>query len=325
VLALMVGMLMSMLTQTSFLWRSTMGHVQQFQRAREAFQILTTRLSDATLNTYWDYARDANGNPTQYIRQSELRFLCGQGATLVGPTALTHAVFFQAPGGVTLSGSVNTLPGALSTWGYYVAYGSDANYRPPVLNGNPGPPANGIAPRYRYRLFEMMEPSDQLSIYNYTSGTNGSGASKNSTYTGTQWYQNALALGPARTRILAENVVAMILLPKLPEADDPTGTALAPSYSYDSTVGTSQAQTDPKNQLPPLVQVTLVVVEENSHVNWTATPPNVGLAGLFQSAAQETQDLNTLETNLRGIGLNPHHFSLTVSLPAAKWSTNQTQ
>ena len=45
---------------------------------------------------------------------------------------------------------------------------------------------------------------------------------------------------------------------------------------------------------------------------------------LFQNAANQLADLNTLEANLRGIGLHPHHYSLSVSLLASKWSTNQT-
>lgn len=326
ILVLILTLLLNMVSQTTSVWRSTMGHIQQFQRAREAFQILTTRLSRATLNTYWDYKRDASGTPTQYIRQSELRFINGPCATLVGnvlggasTTAAScpgQAVFFQAPGGISLS-ATDTLPGALSTWGYFVAYGNDTSYRPPVLAGLPT--------RYRFRLFELMEPSDQLTIYNYTSGLDSSNNAKNPSYTGTQWFQTAVGLGSARMRILAENVVALIVLPKLSADEDSTAAALAPNYSYDSTSTSAIATTDPKNQLPPLVQVILVVVEENSHVAWGPTPPNLGMATLFKDPTQQTSDLNTLESNLRNLGLKPHHFSLTVSLPASKWSTNQTQ
>ena len=263
VLVLIMALLLSMLNQTTSMWRSTMGNVQEFQRAREAFEILTTRLSRATLNTYWGY--NTASTPETYYRESELRFLCGPCSTLVGtgassaPTYPGQAVFFQAPGGVPVSGTVSDLPGSLSTWGYYVAYGNDTNYRPSVLSGLPT--------RYRFRLFEMMEPSDQLTIYKYTSGV------QNLSYTATTWFTPDLSLGATRMRVLAENVVALIVLPKLSAGDDASGVQLAPFYAYDSTAtsvatpspvvtpAASAGMLDPKNQLPPIVQVIMVVVE----------------------------------------------------------------
>jgi uncharacterized protein (TIGR02599 family) len=348
ILLLIVTLLLSMVNQTASIWTSTLGKSQQYERSRAAFEIITSRLSRATLNTYWDYSRDANGNPTEYIRQSELRFLSGQTLSLVAPVTVAtstttstapnsnpgHAIFFQAPGGVSLANVDGTLPGSLNTWGYYVQYGSDQNFRPPFLNGI-------IPVHYRYRLFEVMEPSDQLTIYNYTSGTNTSGPNvgkpKNLTYTGEDWFQNAIKQGNVETRILADNVIALVILPKVSPDQDPTGTNLAPLYSYDSTLATNAGVSpavaaagaglyDPKNQLPPLVQVIMVVVEENSHVTWGSTAPNLGIQSqnLFQNAGNAQADVNTLETNLRTLGLHPHHFSLTVPLVASKWSTSQT-
>jgi uncharacterized protein (TIGR02599 family) len=316
ILLLILTMLVTMVNQTTTLWSSTTGSVQDFQRSRQAFDILTNRVSQATLNTYWDYRNNASGVPIQYIRQSDLRFRCGPAATLVGAGDASinpgQALFFQAPGGVCVSGSNNTLPGSLNTWGYFVEYGSDQAYRPDFLSGK-------IPERYRYRLFEMMEPSDQLTIYNYTSG--------NPAYTGTDWFVTPLAK-PANRRIIADNVVAMTLLPKLPPSEDPTDTELSSDYTYDTTGTSSIAAANPKNQLPPLVEIVIVVVDEHSaaRLSWTATPPNFGLDKLFSNASrqQRLEDLNTLEKSLRDSKLVPHRFTVTVPLRASKWSTLQT-
>ena len=320
-----VGILVTMVNMTTFLWNSTTGGVQDFQRARQAFDILTTRLSQATLNTYWDYRHDANGDPVEYVRQSELRFINDQAATLTGTTTSIHpgkAVFFQAPGGTCLSGSL-ALPGALSTWGYFVEYGSDSSYLPDFFAGK-------IPERYRFRLIELMEPSDQLTIYNYTSGIVNN-QPKNLTYTGWEWFTTPLAAVPSRKRIVAENVVALVLLPKLsPNENTPGNTLplLAPKYKYDSSplaVSGTNALLDPTNQLPPLVDVSMIVVDERSvaRQSWTSTPPDLGFDKLFLDATQQAYDLNTLEAGLRKLGLHPRRFTVTVAIRGAKWSTNQ--
>jgi len=322
IMALLLVLLLSIVNQVTAMWANTTGSVQQFQRAREAFDIMTGRLSQATLNTFWDYRRAANGDPLDYVRQSELRFRSGEAAALVngnGATYPSQAIFFQAPGGLSANGTVR-LPGALSTWGYFIEYGSDKDYRPSFLNGK-------VPERYRFRLVEMMEPSDDLSIYQYTSGTNTLGA-KNLNYTGNEWYK--LPFGVSSTkRVLAENVVALVVLPKLPPGDDATGARLAPKYSYDTTETKGDADINPKNQLPPLIEVTIVAVDERgvARLHWESSTPNLGISTIFKDAekSQRLEDLNDLEDNLRDLGLTPRRFSVTVPLRGAKWSTQQTE
>ena len=70
VVVLMV-VLLGMTDQTQRLVRSTSAKVEQFQEARVAFEAMTRRLAQATLNTYWDY--DNPTKPTKYIRSAELR------------------------------------------------------------------------------------------------------------------------------------------------------------------------------------------------------------------------------------------------------------
>lgn len=54
VLALLLVAMISMTDQVQKTYRSTVGKAEQFREARVAFESITRRLSQATLNTYWD-------------------------------------------------------------------------------------------------------------------------------------------------------------------------------------------------------------------------------------------------------------------------------
>jgi uncharacterized protein (TIGR02599 family) len=214
--------------------------------------------------------------------------------------------------------------------------------------------------RYRYRLTEMREPSDQLSIYNYTSELGGTSGILNCTLynsysaNGMNWFTTPLnavnSQGfPADRRVLAENIVALVLLPMLSPQDDPTGTALCPNYTYDSSL--TDANNDPmvsgstnwKNQLPPVIQVTMVAVDEISFKRLqSGTSPPANLAGdspaaslfltaganIYTSSAQHpgyAQDLAALEAALQADKLNYRVFSTEVIIKGAKWSRAETQ
>ncbi len=349
ILTLLLLMLVSITTATQRTWAYTNGKVEQFRDAREAFESMTRKLSQATLNTYWDYHYPANATsttpPDGYIRQSELRFISGNAATLTdSPSLPSHAVFFQAPLGCVNSttdyGNLNAL---LNTWGYFIEFGSDKPWWPDFVSSLPHPPAE----RYRYRMMELMEPSDQLSIYSYTSGTDSSGL-KAYNYNGNEWFTNSMLSADRPVRVLAENIIALILIPKLSSQEDPTGAKLAPAYLYNSgttgaaagLTGTAAAAVDSKNQLPPIMQVTMVAVDDASFSRFlkgnTAAPSALFLDGgghpLFQSVGDMVdsanpgyaQDLNTLQKNLRAKRINYRVFTSDVSIKAAKWSRLMT-
>jgi uncharacterized protein (TIGR02599 family) len=202
---------------------------------------------------------------------------------------------------------------------------------------------------------EYIEPTNALSIYGYTAGTSG-----NANYTGAAWFSDAfLALTSTPTltnpgppvHILAENVVALILLPKFPPDQDSTGTLLAPNYRYDSSVSGSTYPTNPgiatTNLLPPEVQVTMVALDETSAqrlaaVNGPSKPNLLGSSStLFQNAANYQADMDQLQANLLGTytdngqvytskipplpgKMNYRIFTTNVIIRAAKWeSTTQ--
>jgi uncharacterized protein (TIGR02599 family) len=349
VLLLIMAILLTVTTQAGNLWRTTTAKMEQFRGARDAFEAMTRRLSQATLNTYWDY--DNAAAPTKYVRQSELRFISGNTVALAGtPTAPrqwpTHGVFFQAPLGFSQDSTTYGLENLLNTWGYFIEFGSDAAQRPSIVSTT-------IAPlRYRYRLCELMEPTNSLSIYSHTSGI--------PSYNLRDWFSNSMNVSDTSTtpvrpvHVLAENIIALIILPKLTPKDELLKTpaytdgslvqdapGAAENYLYDST-GTGMPATilsdknlDPKNQLPPLVEVTMVAINEASAIRLAqgqgTTMPTFGLSAavfnnLFTDAtpAQTVADLNTLEGALTSQHITYHVFSTNVAIKGAKWSRDET-
>ena len=339
--------LTSMVNLTSFTWKKSSGKIEQFQQAREGFDALTRRLSEATLNTYCDYV-DVNGNPrtsantstfapARYVRQSELRFVSGPGLFSDGIHP-THAVFFHAPlGSSTNPYSLNLL---LNTCGFYIEYDTDLPFLPNVSGDGSFSQKHA---RERFRLMELIEPSENLSIYGLEAGATSS------TYTGRDWFTNALTSGTG-VSIVAENIIALILLPKLTAQDEQNLTgaggghysdaSLAPNYLYDSTglnmTTVSDANLNPKNQLPPVIQVTLVAIDEVSANRMTSaacTQLSAKLGGLFQSVGDTenasnpgyAQDLKSLQDYLVSNRINYRIFTTNITMKAAKWSRNQTK
>ncbi len=336
-LALLLLILISVTNSIQRTWSYTNGKIEEFRNAREAFESMTRRLSQATLNTYLDYHypnNDVTLQPDRYVRQSELRFISGNAATLTGATDKpTHALFFQAALGFSSDANYSKLNKLLNTWGYFIEFGDDSSSRPAFIANMPRPPA----PRYRFRLMELMEPSDSLSLYTYTSGTDSTGSAKNLAYDATTWFTTPLAASPRPVRTLAENIVALVFLPKLAPQDEkslqadgsippaPVGTSLSPHFSYDSTVATGNAALNWKNQLPPIVQVTMVAVDEASFNRFQSgsAMPVLFDPGLFTDAANYDSDLKQLESALQAKKLNYRVFTIDVSLKTAKWSRDQ--
>jgi uncharacterized protein (TIGR02599 family) len=333
IVSVMLGILLGIVNKVSGVSRQINSKSAQFQEARTAFETITRRLSQATLNTYWDY--DNPSTPSRYVRQSELRFISGPAETLLGstvPPRPTHGIFFQAPlGFVEPQSNYRGLSNLLNTWGYYVEFSSDAALRPACINGTTVPL------RYRFRLMELMQPADELGIYQFTSGADSNSLPRNLTYVGHDWFTDAV--GQGRAKVLAENVVALVIQPKLSPKEDSSGTKLAANYLYDSTATNSDPEINPKNQLPPMVQVTMVVVDEASMIRLSARydpgnsglMPNLGLESFFADANSYAADLfidsgdgtTSLEERLVDEHVNYRVFTTDVSIKGAKWSRTQ--
>ena len=328
VLTVVLMMLFSIVNAVSRTLTLTNGLNDQMRSTQDAFDEITRRLSQATLNTYYDY--DNPAEPTRYIRQSELRFLCGSATDFLGPTPShpTHAVFFVAPLGYSGNNANKGLTTLLNTWGFYIEYGDNTKWLPPFLQ--PILPPGSI--RSRFRLLELMQPAESMALYKYTSGSNNTG------YTGHEWFTEPLQ-SASFTHVLAENVIALIFLPRLSSKDiDSTGktfaaSALAPNYLYDSSSlgaatggGADAGALNSKNQLPPLVQVTMVSVDETSmlHLPSPETTINEILKNLFQLPSKYDADLAALEKGLADKHISFHTFTTTVGIQASKWSRAET-
>jgi len=312
-ITLIASLVFSMTSSTASLWKRTTGSVEQFRSANLAFEAMTRRLGQATLNTYWDY--DSVSAPKKYVRQSDLRFITGRMEALMGvrnPRRPLHAVFFQAPLG-TVSSATNFggLENLLNTAGYYLEFNDDSALRPGCIN------TTTVPPRYRYRLMEVVQPSDNLLVYRYTAGQ--------PLYNRKDWFQNAVNIKPISYHVLAENVIALVIQPKLSKKDEQTtGKVLTKDYNYDSSATVADPDINPKNQLPPVVQVTLVAIDEPSAQRLAngATPPSFDplLDTLFVDTTKYDQDLVTLQQTLNSQHIAYRVFTSSVSLRGAKWS-----
>jgi uncharacterized protein (TIGR02599 family) len=327
VLLLILGIVFRIIQGTTETWRSTTGKTEGFRGARTAFEAMTRTLSQATLNTYFDYA-DSSGNyrnpanpgafqPAEYIRRSDLHFVTG--SNLVnGPVQnpLTHAVFFQAPLGYTEAGGYTGMEGLLNATGFYLFYGPDPA-QPDYLNS-----AN-LTAKNRFRLMQFLQPAEELSI----GDSSVTGGSPN--WNANTWFTTALADDEAPISQLAENVVALVILPKLSKADEAAGAStISTDYAYNSR---DRAKTATLHQLPPVLQIAMVVIDEASAAKLgnTPNPPDFGVGGLFKDPAKLQDDLATLGRNLgaesgnssgNAIPLRYEIFQTEVALRGAKWS-----
>jgi len=305
---IILGLLLSILNQTVNIWSRNNARLEAFQSARRGFENITQFLGQATLNTYWDY-RNSDGLfrdqavsgkfvPADYGRKSELHFVTAPSgsAGLPGTTGCGQAVFFLAP--ATKNDAANTVDyerfvGLLNACGFYVEYNSDAPWLPPHVD-----PALA---KERFRLMQFVEDTEALTI---------------GTQAGSGWIKPT----GSNTFPLADNVIALVIWPK----ENATPSALN-SYSYDSRAGVADTpQGISANQLPPILQVAIVAVQENSVARLGDEQKEViegCLKGLFldNPEANFSTDLAKLEKNLQNNAIEYRVFVSSVPMREAKW------
>ncbi len=325
ILSLLMWMVFAIIHQISKTWKSSSNRIESFQGARAVFESMTRKISQTTLNPYYDYFDAAghsssdssyNGTPVRYGRNSELHFISGKA---LAPGQITHAVFFQAPLGETSDSSNASLKSLLNGCGYFLWFGPDAADN--FYSARPAFITNRITPlRYRYRLMEFSQPSEALQIYNST---------------GTQWFKNFLVPtsgSPPAARALAENIIALILLPKKTDEEEksiPAEQRIGADFEYDSRVSWPAgggAQPEKMNQLPPILKIIMVAIDEASASRLqgaTSTPPDLGIdpSTLFQKAASLNSDLDQLDAALTKKKINHRTFETEVSIHSAHWSS----
>jgi len=344
ILTLIMVMVLSITDQTSRIWKRSSSEIQAFQNARAAYDTMTMRLSQATLNTYLDYYNSSNQSrtaylaanpsgtfvPVNYARSSELHFVVNQATTLVpldtgaspAQTASCHpghAVFFQAPlGFTTSSGTYGGLANMLNACGYYVEFNTDLPYLPSFLSSS-----SAIHQRYRYRLMEFLQPTESNAIFNTPSGNN--------------WFTSFLppntTQAQAPLRMLAENIIALAIVPELsPQTNSSQTNLVTSSYTYDTRAGDILTNKLTHNQLPPLLRVVMVAIDEPSAIrlnpNGSNTPPTlISSLNFFKTTSSPSpntdinNDINTLTQALSAQKINYRVFDTDIAIRGAKWST----
>ena len=340
ILAMLMVLVAAIFNSSSRLWKSAETKVSAFQSARAAVETISRRLGQATLNSYIDYDRDASGNilnstgasgnKIAYVRQSNLHFLCGppEGFGYSDLTATlqchSHAVFFEAPLGYADNSTITRgMNSALNVCGYYVEFSDDSGSRASFLSGI-------TKPRWRYRLMEVRQATESLGVYastfNYATGTP-------LPYSLT-WLTAGLGLTTAGhpQRVLAENVIAMVLLPRLSFSDPRySATYLTDNFVYnsrlylDNSAAAYAAKT--RNALPPVMQLILVVIDEPSALRLAdkygdiapfGPSSNMPVSGLFSNPDKLGDDIETLTKYLKENRINYRLFSSDILIRNAQ-------
>jgi uncharacterized protein (TIGR02599 family) len=285
-------------------WRSTAA--DPFAEAEDAFETVAGRLAGAALEPYQDYAAaggafrtSSSGNsfvPDHLARRSDLAFVCGgASAWLSGRTTAGDCVFFLAPAGYTQTEAHLGLERLLNALGYFVEFGDESD-APSFLS--PG------VHRWRWRLKEIVQPAESVQIYTQTASL--------------AWVQSVLQ---APVSVLAENVIALVILPE--RAANDAGASLAPAYAYDSR-NTGDATT--LYQLPSRMRLALAVIDEASAKILAgqsgAQAPSLVPANLFLDSSKMDADLATLDAALTARKINHRILERTILLPAAAWTNS---
>ncbi|XHR30932.1 MAG: hypothetical protein ACFUZC_10275 [Chthoniobacteraceae bacterium] len=300
VFSLIMLMLFSVIGQTSKAWQITSSKIDAYQGARVAFDMLTRNLSQATLNTYLDY--DDPATPTRYLRKSELAFVTGQSGTagLPGTPGTGQAVFFQAPTTYTTNTKAyGGMDGLLNACGYYVSFTANTTIPPHISAAKQG------TSHYRYRLMQLMVAAENNKVYT-SSGSN-------------TWF-TATTDAP---HPVTDNVIALIIRAQDPSAAQPD---LSANYTYDSQLNaTAVPQPLTAAQLPPVLQVTMVAIDEScaKRIENGSDQPAIietALAGKFQIVSQYDIDLKNLEAALLASHMQYRILFATVPLRESKWT-----
>lgn len=340
VLAVMLLIISQIITQAQRSWRTASARLSQFREARIAFDTITRNLRQATLTTYRDfyYGSDPNDRtpdslaqaPTGSVRTSNLAFRCGDAASLVGGLGsigepVGHAIFFEAPLGVTANPDYESLKNLLCVRGYFLVLGSDEAFLPAGLAGQ-------LTPSTRLRLMEFQPPAELNRIYEKDSTSHRQKILTDPDY----WIDfgsGSGGLNPVNyLRPISENIAALIISPRWTAGNNSVTfagstvapTDIAPQFEYDSLKDTdpNAQQQGTQHLLPPVIQVTMIALDSASVSGPNASSALDVLSGVssFNDAQNLDNDLRQLETRLNAAKVNYRIFESSVVIPASKYS-----
>jgi uncharacterized protein (TIGR02599 family) len=315
----MLGLISIAISQMASAIKTSTSKVDAFQSARTSMESVSRTLGIATLNTYWDYYIPSEGSytnrgnsttaPSAYGRQSDLQFLATNlGGGLNEIDTVTHGLFFQAPIGYSTNTNAIQPPGCLNACGFFVAYGGDPGLATMLANNAK---LSSITNKPRFRLYQWLRSADGLSVVPST------GVLDTGTWMGST----------TNVSSLAENIVAFVV--RVPD----TSATIATNYGWNSRTNWSSgspSQPTTMHQLPPLVEITMVAVEESA-VNRLAGSASsssdaasklgiTGIGSLFSDSSQYDADLQQVTDGLSSKSVPYRVFTATVPLRESRWS-----
>ena len=127
---------------------------------------------------------------------------------------------------------------------------------------------------------------------------------------------------------VADNVILLLIWPRLSTADDSTGKRLTSNYQYDSWAENPLIVPQPitENQMPPIIQITLVTISESSAMRIDTksnTPPpdiEAALNGRFINVDDYTTDLKAMSELLSAKHIEFQIYNTAVPVKESKWS-----
>jgi uncharacterized protein (TIGR02599 family) len=326
VLAVILTISSGVINEMQRTWSQNNARIEQFREARVAFENIVNTLRQATLNSYTTYRYNNGDTPTipatrteapiAYIRHSELQFICGGASTLFAGNANavdgTHAVFFQAPLGISGQPTYKPLKRLLNSCGYFILHGDDAAYRPEHITTS----------RHRFRLMEFRQPSEENGIYSQNPGA---------------WFRTAVEQGElnssgtslqAAARPLAQNIIGLWISPRSVDPASPSSTPspqIATNYHYDSSVIANATANQPQGTqhlLPDELVITMIAIDEPSGRlladRYGASRPQLFAQGAFSHVGNYVEDLEAAEAALIAEKLSYRIFTTTVALANTK-------
>lgn len=322
VLIVLLGLIVAVTNSVSTTMRRASAGIDALAGARAGFDTMNRTLAQATLNTYWDY--DNPVAPTVYLRQSDLQFLIRQNVQNAG---YGQEVYFAAPESYTQDSSLRSTRGLLNACGFFVRFDSSKAFQPTTIGGE----------KYRYRLMCGIQPTESLGIYKkpvrVAADSDSVYRAKVQAYWDSRDWITPIANSGTTGAMspLAENVIALIAWPRLSGTEDAAGTKLTPDgkFVYDSqSSATVVPQKITANQLPPVIQVTMIAISEAAAARLEngATPPadiEQALAGRFTDVTKYQSDLDAVRKALSDKRIEHQVFNTAVPLRESKWSKAQ--
>lgn len=313
ILTMILATLGLMMLSSMKVWQKASLQTERSRGVRQGIQ-LERILSQATLFWHYEYAQheslltpsnEKSFVPDSYARYSDLRFRCGLASTLGisnlrNGEVVSHAVFFQAPLGIREKRlEWKSSSDLLNTVGFYVEYGDFSEENPKFVKKS----------QKKFRLMQMVEPAEFLSIAKYTSRSSRGNA--NGKYQGSEWYKIPLS-EPSYSYVVAENVIALVL-----RAHD--GKNQLNTYDYDSSIPGKM-----HHELPPTIEMTMIFLDEKSAQ--TLTDLNavdvLDLSSYFQETSNYEDDLLRIQKDLTSKKLSFQVISHSVTLENSTWNSS---